>query len=88
MVVSRGTHFLTRVIIDGKENTDFRYLTGDYIGNTNGVSNYVYLQKGTHNVRLEYRIAQDHQVVSYSYDGRVAFLKVHYSQPGKQYVPP
>ena len=73
-------YFITRVLVDGRENMLFRICTGYTIHHSHVISDEVWMEKGPHNVQVQYRT----NVVFPNFglhDWNIAAFKIRYFQP-------
>ncbi len=76
IVLFQGAYLYTRVLVDGAENTDFRDATGETNHHNNAADDEVWLTKGLHFAKVEYRTPANYLVEPTDYNG--AIFKVIY----------
>ena len=75
----KGLHILTRLMVDGVEDRKFRSIVGNtaYVGIS--LNKKIWLNKGKHNVKVEYRESASYLLSSpAASDWNVAYFAVEY----------
>lgn len=73
-----ATYFFTRVLIDGSEDPDFRYITGYTNHHTNSVTEFKWMKAGKHFIKVEYHTNSNYNQIYTWWNN--AIFKIKYLQ--------
>ena len=73
-------YIVTRVMVDGSESRKFRQTTGNFEWHSNSIADKVWLEKGKHKIKVEYRLHADSGKVNVYplSDWQLAYFSVSY----------
>lgn len=74
-------YLMTRLIIDGMENDDFRVISGHAVDQSNSAVDWMWLPKGPHEIKVEYKTNNGRDQQMADWDFLMALFKIKYYEP-------